>query len=98
MAGHQHYENGYHATGTFGTFGNIGTYELAILSVLSLYAVSPERALAYAAGTHIFSTVLNIALGIIAMWAMGVQPRDVFRLRRTTPNGAAVEAAPRRDA
>lgn len=80
------------------TFGNIGTYELAILSVLSLYAVSPERALAYAAGTHIFSTILNIGLGLVAMWAMGVQPRDVFRLRRTTPNGAAVEAAPRRDA
>ena len=80
------------------TFGNIGTYELAILSVLSLHAVAPERALAYAAGTHLFSTVLNIGLGLIAMWAMGVQPRDVFRLRRPTPNGAAVEAAPRRDA
>jgi hypothetical protein len=26
-----------------------------------------------------------------------LQPRDVFRLRRATPNGAAVEAAPRRD-
>ena len=80
------------------TFGNIGTYEIAILSVLSLYAVSPEQALAYAAGTHIFSTVLNIGLGLIAMWLMGVQPRDVFRLRRPAPNGAAIEAAPRRDA
>lgn len=80
------------------TFGNIGTYELAILSVLSLYAVSPERALAYAAGTHVFSTALNIGLGLVAMWAMGLQPRDVFRLRSPTPNGAAVEAAPRRDA
>lgn len=79
------------------TFGNIGTYELAILSVLSLYAVSPERALAYAAGTHLFSSVLNIGLGLIAMWAMGVQPGEVFRLRRPAPNGAAVDAAPRRD-
>jgi uncharacterized protein (TIRG00374 family) len=79
------------------TFGNVGTYEIAILSVLSLYAVSPERALAYAAGTHIFSTVLNIGLGVIAMWAMGVQPHEVFRLRRRAPNGAASMTAPRRD-
>lgn len=80
------------------TFGNIGTWELAILSVLSLYSVSPEHALAYAAGTHIFGTVLNISLGLVAMWLMGVQPRDVFRLRGKPPDGAAAEAAPQRDA
>jgi uncharacterized protein (TIRG00374 family) len=79
------------------TFGNVGTYEIAIISVLSLYAVSPERALAYAAGTHIFTTVLNVGLGVVAMWAMGVQPHEVFRLRRRALNGAASMAAPRRD-
>ena len=79
------------------TFGNIGTYEIAILSVLSLYAVSPERALAYAAGTHIFGTVLNIGLGLIAMWLMGLQPRDVFRLRGSAP-AEAVETASKPDA
>jgi len=79
------------------TFGNIGTYEIAILSVLSLYAVSPERALAYAAGTHIFGTVLNIGLGLIAMWLMGLQPRDVFRLRGSAP-ADTVETASKPDA
>ncbi len=80
------------------TFGNIGTYELAILSVLALYAVSPERSLAYAAGTHIFGTVLNIGLGLMAMWLMGVQPHEVFRVRQPAPEDTTVGAAPKADA
>lgn len=72
------------------TFGNIGTYEVALLGVLSLYQVSSHEALAYAAGTHVFSTVFNIAIGLVAMWSMGVQPRDIFRLRRSS----AAEPAP----
>lgn len=67
------------------TFGNIGTFELAVVSVLALHAVPSERALAYAAGTHVFGTIFNIGLGVVAMWFMGVQPRDVFRLRRDAP-------------
>jgi uncharacterized protein (TIRG00374 family) len=73
------------------TFGNIGTYELAIVGVLALHGLASDEALAYAAGAHIFSTVFNISLGLLAMWSMGVQPRDVFRLRPSAPPGAAEE-------
>jgi uncharacterized protein (TIRG00374 family) len=76
------------------TFGNIGTFELVVLSVLALYAVPSEHALAFAAGTHAFGTVANIGLGIIAMWCMGVQPRDVFRLHRAAPSPTDSESGP----
>ena len=76
------------------TFGNIGTFELGVLSVLSLHAVPSEQALAYAAGTHVFGTIFNIGLGLVAMWFMGVQPRDVFRLRGGSP--AEAHPLPRR--
>jgi len=76
------------------TFGNVGTYELAVLSVLALYSVPSHDALAYAVGTHVFGTVFNIGLGILAMWLMGVQPGDVFRLRPSAPPDAAADAGP----
>jgi hypothetical protein len=63
------------------TFGNVGTYEVAVLSILSLYSVPSHDALAFAAGTHVFSTAFNIGLGVCAMWIMGIRPGDVFRLR-----------------
>lgn len=77
------------------TFGNVGTYEVALLGVLSLYDISPHQALAYAAGAHVFSTVFNIALGLAAMWIMGVQPGDVFRFRGARA-GDTTEVAARR--
>lgn len=70
------------------TFGNVGTYELALLSALSLYEIPAHDALAYAVGSHLFSTVFNIGLGLSAMWGMGMQPQEVFRLR-----GAAAATA-----
>jgi len=63
------------------TFGNVGTYEVAVLSILSLYSVPSHDALAFAAGTHVFSTAFNIGLGLCAMWIMGLRPGEVFRLR-----------------
>ncbi|HYM14845.1 MAG TPA: lysylphosphatidylglycerol synthase transmembrane domain-containing protein [Dehalococcoidia bacterium] len=63
------------------TFGNIGTYEVALLSVLALYAVPADAALAFAAGTHVITTAFNVALGLLAMAAMGIRPGEVFRVR-----------------
>ena len=63
------------------TFGNIGTFELAVAAVLALHEVSSSDALAYAVGTHLFSTLLNIALGIGAMLVMRMRPGEVFRFR-----------------
>jgi uncharacterized protein (TIRG00374 family) len=65
------------------TFGSIGTWEFGVLGVLALYGVPPDRALAYAVGTHVIITIFNIALGLIAMGMMGVQVREVFQLRGT---------------
>jgi uncharacterized membrane protein YbhN (UPF0104 family) len=52
------------------TFGNVGTFELAIVSTLALYGVSGDLALGYAVGTHLFTTVFNVALGVAAMLSM----------------------------
>ena len=70
------------------TFGNVGTFEFALLKVLALYSVSSDTALAYAVGTHVFSTVFNIGLGIIAMLAMRVGPGEVFSFRAKRPDDA----------
>ncbi|MEP6871981.1 MAG: lysylphosphatidylglycerol synthase transmembrane domain-containing protein [Anaerolineaceae bacterium] len=67
------------------TFGNVGTYELALLSAFSLYDIPAHDALAYAVGSHLFSTAFNVGLGLVAMWSMGMQPGDVFRLRAEAP-------------
>ncbi len=63
------------------TFGNVGTYEVALLSAFALYSVPAHDALAYAVGTHLFSTAFNIGLGLAAMLAMGIRPGEVFRFR-----------------
>jgi uncharacterized protein (TIRG00374 family) len=75
------------------TFGNVGTYEFALLRVLALYSVSPDTALAYAVGTHAFSTVFNVGLGLIAMLAMRIGPREVFSFRGK-PSAPAVATRP----
>ncbi|MEO8541542.1 MAG: lysylphosphatidylglycerol synthase transmembrane domain-containing protein, partial [bacterium] len=64
------------------TFGNVGTFELAIVSALALYGVSSEAALGYAVGTHLFTTLFNIGLGVAAMLTMRMRPGEVFALRR----------------
>jgi uncharacterized membrane protein YbhN (UPF0104 family) len=69
------------------TFGNVGTFELAIVSTLALYGVSGDLALGYAVGTHLFTTVFNVALGVAAMLSMRMHPREVFALRRRAPAG-----------
>ncbi len=72
------------------TFGNVGTYELALLRVLALYGVADDRALAYAVGTHVFSTVFNIGLGMIAMLAMRISPNELFSLHSKPQPAPAV--------
>jgi uncharacterized protein (TIRG00374 family) len=64
------------------TFGSIGTWELGVTSVLSLYGVPPERALAFAVGSHVIITSFNIGVGLLAMAMMGVRLHEVFQLRQ----------------
>lgn len=67
------------------TFGNLGTFELAVVAALALYGVPADDAVAYAVGAHLFSTVVNVGLGVAAMLFMGMHPSEVFRLRRPKP-------------
>lgn len=76
------------------TFGNVGTFEFALLRVLSLYGVPADKALAFAVGTHIFGTVLVIALGLISMWAMGLGPHEIFGFRRRAVDAPAAPPVP----
>jgi uncharacterized membrane protein YbhN (UPF0104 family) len=67
------------------TFGNLGTWELAVVGVLALYDVPVDRALAYAAGSHVAIGLFNIALGIAATGLMRIALSDVFSLGRRAP-------------
>ncbi len=71
------------------TFGNVGTFEFALLRVLSIYSVASDRALAFAVGTHVFSTVFTVVLGLGAMWLMGIGPGEIFGFRKTKPVASA---------
>lgn len=71
------------------TFGNVGTFEFALLRVLALYGVSAEQALAFAVGMHVVSTVFNIAIGLVAMWLMGIRPGELLRLGSNAEKGVA---------
>jgi uncharacterized protein (TIRG00374 family) len=75
------------------TFGNVGTWELAILGVLELYGVSSERALAFAVGTHVVSTLFNVCLGCIAMFAMRLRPSEVFSIRGKSARRSVANAS-----
>ncbi|HEU5320063.1 MAG TPA: lysylphosphatidylglycerol synthase transmembrane domain-containing protein, partial [Methylomirabilota bacterium] len=63
------------------TFENIGTYEVLVLEVLSLAGVPRDDALAYAVASHAITNAWVIALGIAAMWAMRLRPREIFGIR-----------------
>jgi uncharacterized membrane protein YbhN (UPF0104 family) len=62
------------------TFGNVGSWEVGIIAALRIYDVPHETALAFAVGIHVFVTVFNIGLGLIAMFALGLRPHDLLSL------------------
>lgn len=66
------------------TVGNIGTYELLVTGVLALYGADSASALAYAIGTHVVGIVFNIILGLLAVWALRLRPRDLFQIARSS--------------
>ena len=60
---------------------NLGTYEVALQSVLVAFGVNGALAGAYAIGTHIFSIFWITTTGLIAMWLLRLDIRDVLSLR-----------------
>ncbi|HXF51126.1 MAG TPA: lysylphosphatidylglycerol synthase transmembrane domain-containing protein [Dehalococcoidia bacterium] len=75
------------------TFQNIGTYEFVISELLAAWDIPREEALAYAAATHILTNLWVVALGLVALWAMRIRPRDLFALGRPQER-RATETAP----
>jgi hypothetical protein len=59
---------------------NLGTYEVAMQSVLVALGVNGALAGGYAIGTHIFSIVWITLTGLIAMWLLRLDLRDVLSL------------------
>ena len=60
---------------------NLGTYEVALQSVIVALGVSGALAGGYALGTHIFSIVWITLTGVIAMWLLRLDIRDVMSMR-----------------
>lgn len=63
------------------TFGNVGSWEFAILGALHIYNVPTDVALAFAVGIHVFVTLFNIGLGLIAMVLLGVRAHELYRVK-----------------
>ena len=71
---------------------NLGTYEVALQSVIVALGVSGALAGGYAIGTHIFSIVWITITGLIAMWLLRLDIRDVLSMR-PSPQKAEEHAA-----
>jgi len=63
------------------TFQNIGTYEVVLIGLLRSQGVATGDALSYAVATRILVSLAIAAMGLAAMWLMGMRPREVFGLR-----------------
>ena len=59
---------------------NFGPYETLVTAVLVGAGVAEAAALSYALSVHLLSNLWIEASGLLAFWAMGVSPREVFAL------------------
>lgn len=76
------------------TFGNVGSWEFGIVGVLALYGVPAERALAFGVATHMFITILNLAIGLVALAWMRVSLREVLTWRQSHQLKVSSPSAP----
>ena len=60
---------------------NFGPYEALVTAVLVAAGVAKATALPYALTVHLLSNLWIDATGLLAFWALGVSPREVFSLR-----------------
>ena len=59
---------------------NFGTYEVAVQSVISALGVGAALGAGYAIGTHLFTIVWITLTGLIAVWLLRLDIRDVLSL------------------
>jgi uncharacterized protein (TIRG00374 family) len=71
---------------------NLGTYEVALQTVVVAFGVNGALAASYAIGTHIFSIFWITLTGLIAMWLLRLDIRDVMSMRSRPGTEEAHEA------
>ncbi len=71
---------------------NFGPYETLVAAVLLAAGVGEAAALSYALTVHVLTNVWIEATGLVALWVLGVSPRELFSLSRAVP--PAADAAP----
>jgi uncharacterized protein (TIRG00374 family) len=59
---------------------NLGTYEVALQSIMIALGVNGFVAAGYAIGTHVFAIVWITLTGLVAMWFLKLDLRDVLSL------------------
>jgi phosphatidylinositol alpha-mannosyltransferase len=64
------------------TPGNVGVFQAACVAVLAAYGVDAGRALGYGVGLQLLEVTTAIVLGLPALLAEGLKPRDLRRASR----------------
>lgn len=59
---------------------NLGTYEVVLQSVIVALGVNATLAAGYAIGTHVFAIIWITLTGLVAMWLLRLDIRDVLSL------------------
>jgi phosphatidylinositol alpha-mannosyltransferase len=79
------------------TPGNVGVFQAACVAVLAAYGVGAGRALAYGIGLQLLEVTTAIALGLPALLAEGLKPRDLRRATQheVTPDRPSPPSKPR---
>ena len=63
-------------------FWNFGPYEALVSGVLVAAGVEQSTAVSYAISVHVLSSLWIVGSGLVAFWALGINPREVFSIRR----------------
>ncbi len=70
--------------------GQLGVFHLIAVSVLKLYGIDPNQALAYAFVLHGLTYILLMILGITSAWRMGL---DLTKIQDVSAQNRAVDEA-----
>lgn len=71
------------------TQASIGPYELSVSAVLSQYGLGSGTAAAYAVLVHAALVLPIVVAGVVSLWALRIDARDLFYLRAGDRDGEA---------
>jgi uncharacterized protein (TIRG00374 family) len=70
------------------TLGNLGTFEAVVGAAIGLAGASSGEAVSFAFTVHIATAVWIWVNGLVALWFLGVRPRELFSLEQQGDAGA----------